>query len=83
MTASLSDIKGWLKQAKDKGATHLIVAVDRFDYDNYPVYVSSKEKVEEEFTRITNSSMQDVDEIYSMSMDINKQLKEHRSFHVD
>lgn len=83
MTASLLDIKGWLSQARKIGATHLIVAVDTFDYENYPVYVSPKEDVEKEFMRITDQSMQRVDEIYNLSMDINKQLKENRAFHMD
>ena len=83
MTASLSDIKGWLERAKNEGATHLIIAVDTFDFDNYPVYVTEKENVEKEYERIISSSMQGVDEVYNLSMDINKQLKEHRAMHID
>ena len=83
MTASLIDIKYWLEQAKEKGATHLIVVVDKFDFDNYPVYVSPTENAAEEYERIINSSMQGVDEVYNMSMNIDKQLKEHRALHLD
>lgn len=83
MTATLRDIKDWLEQAKDGGATHLIIAVDRYDHDNYPVYVSPQEDVEKEYERIIGSSMQGIDEVYNMSMDINKQLKEHRTMHME
>jgi len=69
--------------SKGTWATHLIIAVDRFDFDNYPVYVSEKENVEKEYERITSSSMQGVDEVYNLSMDIKKQLKEHRAMHIE
>lgn len=80
MTATKNDIERWLEYAKENGATHLIVAVNRFAYDNYPVYVSPDKKVKEEIKRILNSSMRGIDEIYNMSMDIEKQLLEHRSY---
>ena len=80
MTATKNDIERWLEYAKENGATHLIVAVDRFDHDNYPVYISPDKKVKEEIKRINNSSMQGIDEIYNMSMDIEKQLIEHRAY---
>ena len=83
MTASLSDIKGWLEKAKEHKATHLIIAVDRYDHDNYPVYVTPDENVEKEYGRIISESRQGVDEVYNMSIDINKQLKETRAFHLD
>lgn len=79
MTATKQDIEGWLQSAKQKGASHLIVAVDTFDHDNYPVYVGYNEDIQEEIDRITNLSMQGIDEVYNMSMDINKQLKQVRA----
>jgi len=83
MTAIKSDIEGWLATAKIKGATHLIIAVDKYDYDNYPVYVGPDEDVREEEERIISQSMQGVDEVYSMSMDIDKQLSQVRAFNYD
>jgi len=79
MSATFQDIQGWLVKAIKHKATHLIVAVDRYDYDNYPVYVTSDKDVHEEYDRIIGSSMQEVDEVYNMSMDIDKQLSEHRA----
>jgi len=40
MTATKEDIEFWLSVAVIKEATHLIVAVDTYDHENYPVYVS-------------------------------------------
>lgn len=81
MTATLQDIQHWLEQAKINKATHLIVAVDTYDHDNYPVYVTSDENVQDEMERITVQSMQSIDEVYNMSMSIEKQLKERRAYH--
>ena len=83
MTALRSDIERWLVSAKEKGATHLIVAVDSYDFDNYPVYVGPNEKVREEEAKITSKSMQGVDEVYSMSMDLDEQLAEIRAFNYN
>ena len=82
MTATLQDIKYWIEKAKEKGATHLIVVVDTYDHENYPVYVSEKQDINDEYARIMKSEMQGIDEIYNMSMDIDKQLAEHRAFHI-
>jgi gamma-glutamylcyclotransferase (GGCT)/AIG2-like uncharacterized protein YtfP len=82
MSATKQDISRWLKEAQQKEATHLIVALDKFDYDNYPVYVSSEEKIEEQIQRIESQSMQGIDEVYNMSMDIDKQLSEGRVWNV-
>ncbi len=74
MTATLQDIQNWLKYAKEEGASHLIVAVDRFNFENYPVYISHDQKIEKEIKRIENQDLQGIDEIYNMSIDIDKQL---------
>ena len=79
MTATLQDIKGWLETAQTSNATHLIVAVDKFDYDNYPVYVQEHENVQHVYDRIMKSKMQSVGEVYNMSMNIEEQLKQVRA----
>lgn len=40
------DIERWLNDAP-KGATHMIVVCDTFDYEDYPVYVMPGEDVKE------------------------------------
>ena len=82
MSATKQDISRWLKEAKENKSSHLIIALDKFDYDNYPVYVSSKEKIEKEIKRIESHSMQGIDEIYDMSMNIEKQLSEDRVWNI-
>ena len=82
MSATLQDIQGWLDEAKKDNATHLIIAVDTYDHENYPVYVTSDENIQKEIERIENASMQNIDEVYKMSMSIDEQLSEHRAFHI-
>jgi gamma-glutamylcyclotransferase (GGCT)/AIG2-like uncharacterized protein YtfP len=79
MTATREDINGWLKRAKELNSTHLIIALDTYDFDNYPVYVTSDKNVQEEYNKIIESSMQRVDEVYNMSLSIEDQLKERRA----
>jgi len=82
MTATRSDIETWLKSAKEKGASHLIVAVDRYDHDNYPIYVGPDEKIQEEIQRVDAGNMQGIDEVYNMSIDIDEQLSEYRAYNI-
>lgn len=34
-----NDIAQWFEEGKALGATHMIVAVDTYDHEDYPVYV--------------------------------------------
>ena len=81
MTATRQDVEGWVIQAKEQGYMFLIVACDRFDYDNYPIYCNSGMDCDFQLSRIRCSEMHTVDEVYDMSMDIDAQLKERRAYH--
>ena len=82
MTATRQDIERWLEQAKEKGSTHLIVVVDRYNHFNYPVYVGSNKDIKKEIKRIESQSMQGIDEVYNMSMDIDEQLAQYRAYNI-
>jgi hypothetical protein len=47
MATSKEDIKVWIKRGQDQKATHMIVVCDTFDWEDYPVYVSASENVQE------------------------------------
>jgi len=75
MSASKQDIRRWLKEAKGKkNCTHLIVALDTFDYENYPVFVFKRDNISECVETIQGEDMQSVNEVYNMSMNIEEQL---------
>lgn len=78
------EIRSWLERGKREGATHVIVVCDSFDYEDYPVMVKpggkSCREVEAEYS---GKNMQRVMEVYSLSLDFESQLREHRAFHYD
>ena len=80
MTATLLDIKGYVARAQKEGAAYLIVACDTYDYENYPVFVKTDDEFWAEYRRIAGGSMQKVDEVYDLSLDILKQIRERRAF---
>jgi hypothetical protein len=82
MSASKQDIKRWLKEGKEKGASHVIIALDTFDHDNYPVFVFPHENTRECVGILGSESMQSVDEIYDLSMSIEGQLDVIRAWNM-
>lgn len=83
MATSQSEIKEWVEEAKkDPKVTHVLIVCDTFDYEDYPVEVKEGEDIKEKIKQYSGN-MQKIMEIYSMKMDIKKQLGEHRSFHPD
>jgi hypothetical protein len=80
--AEREDILGWIGRAKENNATHMIVACDTYDYEDYPVFVSAEQSASEEVDRVNKDSMQKVMECYNLSMDIELQLNEYRAFHL-
>lgn len=75
MAVTTSDIRGWLKRGKEEGATHMMVVCDTYDNEDYPVMVMPDEKAEEKRVEF-DKNMQQVMEIYNLSMDFEEQLKE-------
>jgi len=78
MTASRTDIERWLTDAKTVEADYLIVAVDTFDYDNYPIYCRGDEECRRKYNEVCSASMQRVDEVYNLSLDLETQLNTQR-----
>lgn len=85
MATTQDDIRRWLKEGEKQKATHVIVACDTFDYDDYPVYVLKGQDVNTEVSRVRGSSMQKVMEVYSLTgkHKIEDQINEHRAHHYD
>ncbi|HEC65110.1 hypothetical protein LCGC14_2981650 [marine sediment metagenome] len=74
-----SDIERWLLRAEPKH-THMIVVVDSFSYEDYPIFVSHDEDVREVAQKYNEKSMQRIMEVYNLGMDIEAQLNERRAF---
>ncbi len=83
MTTTQEEIRGWLLQGKEEGATHLIVVCDTYDHEDYPVFVKANENAKEKADEFNAKNMQRVMEVYSLSRDWEIQLNETRAFHYD
>ena len=83
MATTKDAIRRWLERGKEKGATHVIVATDTFDYGDYPVLVMPGDDPRRKVEELRNEKMTIVMEVYSLKMDIEAQLNEHRAFHYD
>ena len=81
MATSKKEIAIWLEQGLEKGASHVIVAVDTFDYEDYPVYVMPNQNIQIEIDNIRKQNMTRIMEVYNLSLDLNQQLKEQRAYH--
>ncbi len=74
-------IAKWLMEAREAGATHLIVVCDTWDHEDYPVLVMPDEDVHEvEASYRTGDTTAKVMEVYWLEGDLNQQLEAHRSF---
>lgn len=84
MTATLSQIKGWLEEAKEEEATHMIVVCsgfgDPFGDCCEPVFVKDNDPRKAQY--LQNGRIM---EVYSLTgkYSVENQLKESRAFHYD
>ncbi len=82
MTAKLQDIRGYVERGQKNGSTHVIIACDTFDNDNYPVFVSPTENVREKIDDINKAKMQRIDEVYNLQIPIEPQLEAPYSYNL-
>lgn len=52
MSTTLEDLHRWFREGVRQKATHMIVACDTFDYEDYPIYVSKEQDVREELRKV-------------------------------
>ena len=78
MAATQHQIKEWLAQAVEKGASHMLTVCDGFDHEDYPVFVIPPQDVNKTVASFNADSMQCVMEVYNMNIDLNEQLHARR-----
>lgn len=83
MATTVNEIRNWLKKMREGGYTHMIVTVDTFDYEDYPVYISKNQNVREEEARINSTTFNRVMEIYSANLTDEEQLSQFRAFNYN
>ena len=80
MGTTRKDIQVWFERGVREGKTHLIVVCDTYDWEDYAVYVSSDQDVNQEYEKFNGKNMQKVMEVYKLSEDMNDQLSRNRCF---
>jgi hypothetical protein len=78
MAATKENIKKWIVDSSDRKMDYMIVVCDQYDYENFPVFVTS-ENLHKEAKRY-GRDMHKVMEIYDLNGDIEAQLDMHRAF---
>lgn len=74
------DVKRWLNEAKERKAKFMIVVVDTFDYEDYPVFCLTAEECLEKSRN--PGQMQRIMEVYDLSLDLDTQVNERRAYHL-
>jgi hypothetical protein len=82
MAASRAQTDQWFNQAVRNGATHMLVVVDGFDYEDYPVPVLYGEDVQEKIDKYDGKEMQRVMEVYDLSISKEVQLEMTRAWNT-
>ena len=75
-----NEIRSWFDDGVSRGHTFMIVVCDTFDWEDHPVYTSLG-GFNEEYWKNYNHPMQQIMEVYDLSMDRETQMAEHRAFH--
>lgn len=81
MAASKADLSDWFARGVQLGATHMIVVVDTFDYEDYPLFVCPGDDFWSIHDQHNGPNMTKVMEVYDLAADKWEQLNEHRAFH--
>lgn len=83
MATTIGQIKEWVQNGNNTpGCTHVFIVCDTFDHEDYPVLIHEGDDVQKKIEQYHNQNMQRIMEIYNLSMDIEEQLNEQRSWNV-
>jgi hypothetical protein len=73
------DLSIWFDEGLAQGYTHLIVVCNTFSDEDYPLYVEAYEDVQLVVKANDGVNLQEVIEVYNLSVDKNCQLAQERS----
>jgi hypothetical protein len=79
--AQQSDLREWFQDGVKEGATHMIVVVDGYDHDDFPVFVTPEENSREIAKNYDGVGDYRIMEVYDLRIDMEAQLLERRAFH--
>lgn len=68
MAASKAQIEAWFHIAEREGATHMLMVVDEYDWEDYPVNCESEDFARRRYEELHNRNMQRVMEVYRIDL---------------
>lgn len=82
MAARYNEIDKWFDDGKEAGAEYMVVVTDTFDYEDHPVYCSSKLDVVRVQMKVDETRYEQVQEIYNLKMDKGTQMAQVRAWNI-
>ena len=79
--ATKQQIKEWVEKGKENDCTHVIIAVDTWNHEDYPVYVNADMDIHNKIKYYEKSNDR-IMEVYNMHMDLEEQLNQHRCYNI-
>lgn len=74
MSTSVATLTEWYDYGALMNATHMIVVCDTHDWEDYPVYITAEDNLQEQIAKHDGVNMQKIMEVYNFSMDRDEQL---------
>lgn len=68
-------IAAWFAEGVEQGCSHMIVACDEFDWEDYPIFVKEPSQFYAEYDRVNGKNMQRIIEVYDLRMPWSAQVK--------
>ncbi len=72
----------WLRDAKRRGSTHLIIAFDTVKRNPFPVYVNADTSVQTKIKSFNDNNFVRAIEVYNLKMNIDTQVLQGRAWNV-
>lgn len=72
----------WLRTAKQRGSTHVVIALDMKRKGPFPVYVGTNENVQQKIKNLNDDINTNAVEVYNLKLDITTQLGQGRAWNV-
>lgn len=76
------NVTTWLRDAKRRGSTHLIIAFDTVKRNPFPVYVGTDASVQQKIKSFNDNNFVRAIEVYNMKMNIDTQILQGRAWNV-
>lgn len=72
----------WLRKGKERGSTHVIIALDMKSKSPLPVYVGRSENVQQKIKNLNDDINTNAVEVYNLNMDLSAQLGQGRAWNT-